>query len=312
MSASMILTGSAQCTLQVIETKEGHLAVCIVVNKFIEPLVPQVLHLDALGLLTPQEGLPLSGVHGPLVIPVAESHASNTTLKCLLNSQDQNRVQQLSHSLPSNLVNRSQNRPALPSSAARILSFHPNKLSKSGYLDLSGRGSPSVYVDESILSLSGKPFDGQVVTYTTYRGQRFPMYTRGFLYACCPGPELCEVRFRVTPYNDPATFDAGHDLLLPHGLPWKLHISELVHHKPSFVEVLVRDGFLSPSVVQRWSKLPYAKPLLTDINDELFIEPHVVKSYIYLVYRDQLYKIETARLFQDDSVQNGQRPYKGT
>jgi hypothetical protein len=68
---------------------------------------------------------------------------------------------------------------------------------------------------------------------TTFYGQNpFPEGTQGFLYYHLPKdgapPTASELRFRVTPTNDPASFAQGSDLLHPNGLPWGIPLLAMV------------------------------------------------------------------------------------
>jgi hypothetical protein len=68
---------------------------------------------------------------------------------------------------------------------------------------------------------------------TTFYGQNpFPEGTQGFLYYRLPKdgapPTASELRFRVTPTNDPASFAQGSDLLHPNGLPWGIPLLAMV------------------------------------------------------------------------------------
>ncbi|KAJ6554558.1 hypothetical protein B0H19DRAFT_1154041 [Mycena capillaripes] len=90
----------------------------------------------------------------------------------------------------------------------------------------------------------GRQFGDQMSTTDTL----FPPDTRGFLYfRSVPNqsPLAGAVRFRVAEKPDKASFLAGHDLLMSHGLPWQLPIWEIVI-RPAFkdiLDILAADGF---------------------------------------------------------------------
>jgi hypothetical protein len=84
---------------------------------------------------------------------------------------------------------------------------------------------------------------------------RFPEGTRGFLYAHPTNHIiLAHLRFRVLDQvpEDPGHFDfkAGHDVLLPSGLPWKASLPSLLVHShsredPTLARLLIDDGIFT-------------------------------------------------------------------
>lgn len=92
----------------------------------------------------------------------------------------------------------------------------------------------------------------------SYARLPFPSGTHGFFYFV-PGPAHApiagEVRFRVTASEDPATFVAGHDLLLPN-VPstWHIPLLNIARSKRSFkhlCDVLAdRDRSVSTELIR--------------------------------------------------------------
>jgi hypothetical protein len=86
---------------------------------------------------------------------------------------------------------------------------------------------------------------------------RFPSQTRGFFYYVHGPPHAPvagEVRFRVTPKAEPASFEHGHDLLLPHlPVPWRIPLATIVHKKGTIYALMLKRireyGFDSDGLV---------------------------------------------------------------
>ena len=95
-----------------------------------------------------------------------------------------------------------------------------------------------------------------------YHGHNcFPEDTRGFLYYHSPAagvpPAAGELRFRLTPRDDPASFDKGSDLQMETGLPWQIPLlkvialSQIGRGPGQLVRKLLRDdGFLTPALLE--------------------------------------------------------------
>ncbi|KAJ7854933.1 hypothetical protein B0H14DRAFT_2755317 [Mycena olivaceomarginata] len=89
-----------------------------------------------------------------------------------------------------------------------------------------------------------RQFGDQVQTADTV----FPAETRGFLYYYSPpnqNPIGGGLRFRVAETPGKDAFLAGHDLMMPHGLPWHLPVWEIVVRGMyrGLLGVLEQDGF---------------------------------------------------------------------
>ncbi|KAF9050598.1 hypothetical protein BJ165DRAFT_1592524 [Panaeolus papilionaceus] len=90
--------------------------------------------------------------------------------------------------------------------------------------------------------------------------ERFPAKTRGFFYYHSPSdrPRISgQLRFRITPSDDPASFPYGHDLhtlrttrRLPK--PWNVPLVRMpaVRQYDNLLSALVREGLVEDSLVQ--------------------------------------------------------------
>jgi hypothetical protein len=130
-----------------------------------------------------------------------------------------------------------------------IKRLDPNKLVVEDLIDLSGASQVRIRPD-AITGLQGT----LRVEYTHRRDgpyKAFPVHTFGFMYFHRhPDPICSELRFRVMPASNEHTFDAGHDLLLPNGLPWKLRMARKSGAKLMFQDILIRDQLLTAKECQ--------------------------------------------------------------
>lgn len=83
----------------------------------------------------------------------------------------------------------------------------------------------------------------------------FPNNTKGFLYfnpAPTDHPAGGALRFRVTD-GSARKFDDGHDLIIPSGEPWSVHISRISRSKryDMIADLLVQDGFATPQLLEQ-------------------------------------------------------------
>jgi hypothetical protein len=88
----------------------------------------------------------------------------------------------------------------------------------------------------------------------------FPLGTSGFLYfhPGTAGPISAHLRFRVTGSSDPASFDAGQDLLMPFGVPWKHNLTAVFRGDGvgEAANVLLREGLVTEADIARWKRTP--------------------------------------------------------
>ena len=90
-----------------------------------------------------------------------------------------------------------------------------------------------------------------------YNRDRFPEGTRGFIYYRPPNPGTPSVagnlRFRLTPGNNPASFIQGSDLRMPNGLPWgiPLLLIAVKYQSHNFIrQQLIDDGLVTPTLLE--------------------------------------------------------------
>ncbi|KAM5537477.1 hypothetical protein V8D89_008804 [Ganoderma adspersum] len=128
----------------------------------------------------------------------------------------------------------------------RISTLDPTKLTPDDYVDLSCRYS--VHVTLSAHDYNPAYNASASISPTGWPDRTFPPDIRGFLYYRAPwGPPLAgELRFRVTPTPDPASFATGSDLVAPNGVPWNIPLYNIpfmtCHH--GLQAQLLRDGLV--------------------------------------------------------------------
>lgn len=108
--------------------------------------------------------------------------------------------------------------------------------------------------------------------YDTHHGKNqtishpFPEYARGFLYYHPPPDHVPQtagdVRFRVTPSDDPSSFSEGFDLRRPNGALWREHLLFFTRdiHKPiskyhAMRQLLLDDGLVTPQLLEKCKDL---------------------------------------------------------
>lgn len=137
--------------------------------------------------------------------------------------------------------------------------------------------------------------------------KRFPMHTHGYLYyhLAPNAPALSgQVRFRITPTNDPVLFSSGEDLLGTDHLPWRLPLISLATRKnyAGLFRRLRDDGLLSEHVVRAISSLP---PGTAQLNACFSRIVHALGQPFLLVFgqtRQSFYFIGTDTVLREDFV----------
>ncbi|KAF5376475.1 hypothetical protein D9615_008623 [Tricholomella constricta] len=141
----------------------------------------------------------------------------------------------------------------------RIHTLDRNRLTPRDFVDLSNLTTSPIAMDSLKASIAyGHTSHLDYERHKMIRS-RFPPDARGFLYYH-QDPRLPltagEIRFRVTAGPDPALFDAGKDLLDPHGTFWSIHLLKLINSKihRAFKEILGKDELLDPKFLRTIEK----------------------------------------------------------
>lgn len=274
------------------------------VKKVLEPAVltaPGYNHY----VPAPEEGELLSHKFGE--VPW-RNHATEggAGLQHLLTSQDQGHVTRVSsHGLSEQTKNL-----CYPS----VRTLRPDRLKTSDFVDLSGR----TIVQMSLADSDGDSHHRFTYTQSKKLSQKrfFPIGSHGFLYCHTVDGQAQEIRFRVTPSDDPRTFSAGRDMELPSGLPWSIHMGSLTSGKPGLARMLVTDGYLDPAAVRMWRAIPFKlNGFFTIISmGQLFsLNFSSPVSSVWLTWNGQLHRLRPHDAFRDHRrVAAPPRPYAGT
>ncbi|KAG6901138.1 hypothetical protein C0995_016580 [Termitomyces sp. Mi166 len=119
--------------------------------------------------------------------------------------------------------------------------------------------------------------------YYAWQHFRFPEGTQGFLY-CYHDLRLPsttgEIRFRVTPTSDPASFKNGFDLLRPDGvLPWSVPV---LLSKTPFRELAIQESLIDSKTMIRLRK-DTSSALLTFLEQPFVISLETATHYVYIL-----------------------------
>jgi hypothetical protein len=118
----------------------------------------------------------------------------------------------------------------------------------------------------------------------------FPSGTFGYLYFHAhPDPICSRLRFRIISMSrNFQTFDAGHDLLLPNGLPWEGGISSNLKGvcNSELLDMLIRDSLLSRSartqLEDSMAKHTVTRPWVVAPGEIFMLKLAIVAHKLYL------------------------------
>ena len=101
----------------------------------------------------------------------------------------------------------------------------------------------------------------------------YPTGTKAFLYYSMPPDKpriAAELRLRVTPSDDPASFKSGSDLLRSDGQPWSRPLYLLPKYYSSLYEKLREDQLVSDDLDRVLSTLPSKSPCYRRSRQRLY------------------------------------------
>lgn len=197
-------------------------------------------------------------------------------------------------------------------------------------MDLSGRKQPTIAIPHALCSS-----DSQRSPRLQYHSQvhpdlaesrlvPFPPGTQGFLHFHLPedGPPMAgEIRFRVTAGPEVSAFDGGSDLLMPHGVLWKMPLVAL--SKPAhssrnhdFQKLLLSDKFITSKLMAQCSRLYDTVPhmpvprsvVIHSINQLIYVSFQTVMLPVYVVKKDLVRRVLLNMPFRDQSKANRVKP----
>ncbi|KDQ57779.1 hypothetical protein JAAARDRAFT_275339 [Jaapia argillacea MUCL 33604] len=168
---------------------------------------------------------------------------------------------------------------------AQFQTLDPEKLSRTDFVDLSGRGEVNL---RQKLRFRYAPGRGA-------RTLRFPENTQGFFYFHRPpqAPALAStIRFRITDSPNPSRFSFGHDLLLPNQTPWQLQMVSVLSTRayPYFTNLLVKDGLIDRRLLRRLDRpisLRRASTVLHSLHQPFLLDFSHYHFYLWVVANDE-------------------------
>ncbi|KAJ7663398.1 hypothetical protein DFH06DRAFT_987072 [Mycena polygramma] len=151
-----------------------------------------------------------------------------------------------------------------PNSRSFLIStLNPAALKPDDYVDLSHRRRLSFRFPNSRKGTRAivryyKKNDGQNIRTPIVP---FPPHSSGFLYyhrTPNAAPLEGSIRLRITPDPTPSSFQIGHDLSLPSGVPWQLLLLQLASQKlrTRFCDQLVDENLVPPQQLAKCRALP--------------------------------------------------------
>ena len=160
---------------------------------------------------------------------------------------------------------------------------------------------------------------------------RFPEGTRGFLYYHLPPagvpPAAGELRFRLTPGDDPASFDQGSDLQMETGLPWCIPLLRIVGSSQYAQEgqnyriiwkLLHDDGFVTPALLGTCSAMlnankhyPFGGRTIHSFGQLFHIRFHATMFEFWTLSMNQLQHLRRPGLYYDKHKPGQNAPYSG-
>lgn len=287
--------GSAICAFEESKMPAGRAVFHIRVHKILEPVSQTIDDYDG-HIPIPKEGELLSHDYGatPARYFVNDGDNHSTGLRYLLGSQATGHILRIApQPTPSSAAGNNPNTP----SRNLIHTVHPDKLTPTHFIDLSGRL-------ECCLRLPGRA--SNVLPRFQYHrlGQGFtpfPLGAHGFFY-CNTEWELPELRFRAMASADPGTFARGHDLLLPNGLPWRTNIAQLAKRYAALGEMMGAEGLLDPAAFPLWrnEELPVkGGSHIVHIGQEFEVDCSARARKTWLAYEGRVYKVTVLDAFWD-------------
>ncbi|KAF8074048.1 hypothetical protein FPV67DRAFT_784005 [Lyophyllum atratum] len=194
-----------------------------------------------------------------------------------------------------------------------LKTLNPQRIQSEDFIDISKHEMARVWVG----SHRAKFYYGFENTWSRLP---FPAHARGFLYhhrdPKLP-PTTAQIRFRLTPHNDPAQFHVGQDMLTTRGAPWAINLLSMT--KPfykAFKLQLLEEGLLDPdfmrTVQEAWAGrrqvvgLPsihyLEQPFVMDLAGSDTLRINTVDAVGY---------VRIFRLFKEDRNEKRVGPYSG-
>lgn len=203
-----------------------------------------------------------------------------------------------------------------------LYTLNPQEFIRKGqeWLDLAKVAHPTI----RIFSPNQDTFRPVQLPYATKSGENtrspWPSDAKGFLYyARPPGapPIASEVRFRLTPVNDPKAFDHGEDLHLSDERPWRRPIYSIATNSVlgPLYDKLRQEGLVSPELDKALKALPklsimYSRcQIVHSLSDTFKLDLSSDWHTLFAISEKGIAPIQILRQFRDLRLDT--TPYKG-
>ena len=149
----------------------------------------------------------------------------------------------------------------------------------------------------------------------------FPPDTKASLYyTTSPGkPRIAgELRLRVLPSGDPASFASGSDLLLANGQPWSRPLHVLPRYYTAVYEKLREERLIPDDLHAALSAIPKPFParpanrFFYTLHDTFIIDFSIYSQHSWVITEKGMEMLPCPRLFFDGRVTYKRSPYQGT
>ncbi|GLB38767.1 hypothetical protein LshimejAT787_0506320 [Lyophyllum shimeji] len=179
---------------------------------------------------------------------------------------------------------------------ARVRTLRRDQLQSEDFVDVSDSKTRTILLGPEKLAAKIGYEPDQTHKRGVGRRLSFPPDARGFLYYHCDPsfpPTAGEIRFRLTPDDNPATFEHGTDLIDRDGLPWSIPLWKIAN-TASLKEQVIRDELVQPELMRAVEKVmsEYNSELVQGgTTSKIFTLRQIVPITCYEVFTDSRSKV---------------------
>ena len=166
------------------------------------------------------------------------------------------------------------------------------------------------------------PVEALRLFYDSHRGlyTPFPPDTKAFLYyfTSPEKPRIAgELRLRVAPSDDPASFESGSDLLIVNRQPWSRSLVALSKHYIPLYEKLREERLIPDDLHAALSTFPPKSPrknrtqLLYTLNDPFIVNFSMRDVCLSIISEQRMETLVFGRPFADKNENTRRKPYTG-
>ncbi|KAF8867828.1 hypothetical protein BD779DRAFT_1685257 [Infundibulicybe gibba] len=203
-----------------------------------------------------------------------------------------------------------------------ISTLDQRMLRHSDFCDISNLTTSVVTIRSSTLGCARLKYCASRKRGEKFRDLTFPVGTHGFFYYYSP-PGLPyfagEVRFRITPSTDPASFATGVDLSTPHRLPWRVPLWRLCSSSDLLpVRRFLQDsGLVTPAMLQHCETMArklvkkHLQNVLYTLDFPFYLRFNTQAQLFWAAGESQCQRLRLASVFTDRRCRKLLLPYSG-